>query len=264
MAKIEEFGIPTHLEITCPACGNVNLAQVDSSLYFTWKLNSGVVLDIFDRVDWHTFGEVFLNKCYEPAVNLLSTVQDIKVTVYDLGANTGMFSTYMLDRSIRKKQIVNITAVEANPATFNLLNRRMQIQKENISSGSCVRLMNKLVGLQAGDSELFIDTHHVMASTKKKHDTYVNSVISSYVDLETLDPLQSIDLIKCDIEGSELDFVNTYAKGLLRRTKVFICELHADICDIPQLNKKIEESEFSFCEELDRTKANSVKMWWRQ
>jgi len=52
-----------------------------------------------------------------------------------------------------------------------------------------------------------------------------------YIDLEKFLPAECpLDLIKCDIEGSELEFLQTYP-DLLRRTRNVVIELHPFHCD---------------------------------
>jgi hypothetical protein len=53
-----------------------------------------------------------------------------------------------------------------------------------------------------------------------------------YVDVAALLPADTrIDLLKVDIEGSELDFVAEYAADLLPRVRHLVIELHHGQCD---------------------------------
>jgi hypothetical protein len=53
-----------------------------------------------------------------------------------------------------------------------------------------------------------------------------------YVDIEAFLPSgKEVDLLKCDIEGSEELFVKEYS-GLLCRTKLAVFEFHGNDCDV--------------------------------
>jgi hypothetical protein len=51
-----------------------------------------------------------------------------------------------------------------------------------------------------------------------------------YVDLDQVLGPGRIDLLKCDIEGAELTFLQNYPQ-LLQRTDVSVFEFHDDRCD---------------------------------
>jgi hypothetical protein len=64
-----------------------------------------------------------------------------------------------------------------------------------------------------------------------------------FVDLESLIPDGPIALIKCDIEGSEGDFIRNY-RGLLDRTESLIFEFHDCSSDQENLVGILEASGF--------------------
>ena len=67
----------------------------------------------------------------------------------------------------------------------------------------------------------------------------------SIPDLETLvDRRDSIDLVKCDIEGSELTFLDNYPE-LLKRTRYLALEIHPHLCSLDACMERVEALEFT-------------------
>lgn len=52
-----------------------------------------------------------------------------------------------------------------------------------------------------------------------------------------------VDLLKCDIEGAELLFLQNYPE-LLRKVRVAIFEFHADLCDVHQCRRLLRDYGF--------------------
>ena len=66
--------------------------------------------------------------------------------------------------------------------------------------------------------------------------------IAPGLDIEALTAhMPRIDLLKCDIEGSEEVFVTTYA-GFFKRVQAAVFELHPTICDVPACRKVLAEA----------------------
>ena len=51
-------------------------------------------------------------------------------------------------------------------------------------------------------------------------------------------------LLKCDIEGSELQFVENYP-GVLAKTRWVVMEMHHDLCDVPRCRQLLRDSGFT-------------------
>jgi hypothetical protein len=63
-----------------------------------------------------------------------------------------------------------------------------------------------------------------------------------FIDLEQLLPSdQPTDLIKCDIEGSEIDFISNYLL-LLGRTRYLVVELHQNLCDVAKCRQLLAQA----------------------
>ncbi len=64
----------------------------------------------------------------------------------------------------------------------------------------------------------------------------------AYVDLEKIfENVETIDLLKCDIEGSEADLINNYG-DLFKKVKVAVFEFHHELCDVAGLEERLASS----------------------
>jgi hypothetical protein len=84
-----------------------------------------------------------------------------------------------------------------------------------------------------------------------------------YVDLNPLFTLiPRIDLLKCDIEGAELLFIQNYPE-LLRKVRVAVFELHDDLCDTQQCRRLLNEYSFTYQAVLRQAPPTSIYCVWR-
>ncbi|MFY9821162.1 MAG: FkbM family methyltransferase, partial [Thermoanaerobaculia bacterium] len=93
-----------------------------------------------------------------------------------------------------------------------------------------VRVVHGLAGRRSGEGRLFESSHHFEHSAVPGRGG--RGVPVAYVDLAALvADWPVIDLLKCDVEGSELEVLETYAGDLLPRVRRAVVELHHDRCD---------------------------------
>src|SRR5262249_31896322 len=96
-----------------------------------------------------------------------------------------------------------------------------------------------LVGLRAGKAMFYPSIFNSCTAGVARNDRISKNRLRAsyaeecpYLDLEELVPAETVvDLIKCDIEGSELDFLQNYS-DLLRRTRILAIEFHPHHCDV--------------------------------
>jgi hypothetical protein len=85
-----------------------------------------------------------------------------------------------------------------------------------------------LIGKKAGTDEIFHQPLHGMNSMFRKNG---QGEVVSYVDLSAhFASVECIDLLKCDIEGSEQRFFETYP-DVLTKTRAVVVEFHPEFCD---------------------------------
>ncbi|OLD03486.1 MAG: hypothetical protein AUJ07_06295 [Crenarchaeota archaeon 13_1_40CM_3_53_5] len=127
--------------------------------------------------------------------------------VLDAGANTGLFSISVASRC-RK-----VIAVEPSPEAFNLLKLNKRINK-----ATNVVLINKALSdhdgyvTMAGDSATFkIEEHGIMISS-----TTIDSLLA---DLDV-----SVDVVKMDVEGAEMECLDG---SYLQHVREIVVETHS-------------------------------------
>ena len=94
-------------------------------------------------------------------------------------------------------------------------------------------------------------------------EAYRGTVQLSYIDLDALtESWEAIDLIKCDIEGSEFDFIGSYP-NLLRRCRSVVIEFHPAFGDVEAAKEKLRGHGFHHGTTCRGDEATSVYLGWR-
>src|SRR5215208_1602412 len=89
------------------------------------------------------------------------------------------------------------------------------------------------------------------------------AIEAQYVDLSALlASVPDIDLLKCDIEGAELLFIQNY-RDVLQRVRVAIFELHDELCDTERCRQLLREYGFSHERMIRQTGPYSIHCVWR-
>jgi FkbM family methyltransferase len=194
-----------------------------------WQLPSNLHIRIRSISDWFIYNEVFVSQAYDQAI--LMALERAKgsgeLQVLDLGANVGFFSLRCVD-VVRRQQLqglsLHITAIEGNPRSYRELQLRL-CKDNNLPSFTAI---NGLVGAKNGTATIsdleFSGQNQVGVDRSQKH------FMVDYVDLEQVLGTGRIGLLKCDVEGAELVFLQNYPQ-LLQRTDVAVFELHPQHCD---------------------------------
>lgn len=180
-----------------------------------------------NRSDWLAFQEIFVRREYDEAIDRALGLRqaDRDVCVLDLGANIGLFTMYCVDRAIAAgvdSNALSVLAVEGSPRTFKRLEvnvRQWQTLLPNLVA------VHGLVGRRHGVGRIEDGWGHlgnaVGAGGKSAREV-------PYLDLEELCAgFEGIDLLKCDIEGSELEFIDEYPL-LIAASRVAAIEFHGE------------------------------------
>jgi FkbM family methyltransferase len=183
-----------------------------------------------------------------------------ELNVLDLGANVGFFALRLLDtvaRECGRDARIAATLVEGSPSNAAELRRRL-------GSVPRVDIVHGLAGRRDGRAHIFEHAFHaansvnnpVMAREGKRTDV-------AYVDIAALTArMPRIDLLKCDIEGSELDFLESYP-DVLARTDAVVLELHPGICDAGRCRQVLDAAGLRKASTLREAADQSVEYFER-
>jgi FkbM family methyltransferase len=223
-------------------------AKVDGMIRFAcWRilrpqiaLSSGSV-SISSDSDWLVANEIFVERDYdEPILQVFSSQRTHAIRIFDLGANVGFFSLRCIDLYLQAniQAGLELVAIEGARSLFPDLERRLatySTERPHIN----LTVKSGLVGLRAGKAMFHPSILNSCTASVARNNHISKTRLRasyaeecSYVDLEELIPPDAVvDLIKCDIEGSELDFLENYS-SLLRRTRIIAIEFHPYHCDV--------------------------------
>ena len=193
-------------------------------------LPSGITLKVASKGEWWTYNDIFVNGEYDlPILRALEKCPPgTPFRVLDLGANVGYFTLRVVDllRQHRPESRMEVTMVEASPKVFGELQARMRLQ---FLPEVAFRMVNGLVGMRIGSASLQESAIHVKNTIMNIGPRNGQSV--EFLDLDQcMEGVHEIDLLKCDIEGAELLFLESY-EGLLAKVNNAVFELHHEICD---------------------------------
>jgi FkbM family methyltransferase len=231
------------------------------------ELKSGLTVRVESRSDWTIYNEVFVDKEYDLAIQkaLESLPHDYpNLNILDLGANVGFFAFRAAD-IILQSNAANIpfqlTLVEGSPTVHKELESRMLNQP---SLSNQVRVIHGLIGEREGSAKIF-ESVYSGTNSLKPVGNMPSGIDVPYIDLEALyDEDAEIDLLKCDIEGSELSFLQNY-KHLLSRVKNIVFEFHHKMCDIKSCYEILREAGFYNHKVLSQSSLYSIstELFWK-
>lgn len=220
-------------------------AKLSELLHLEYRLPSGIQARIRSYSDWCIYNDIFVAGEYDVAIHAALKKAPITGTfrVVDLGANVGFFSLRILDL-IRREKVsfpkIALLLVEASPSLDRELRDRLSPLSLN---GVKIKIVHGLVGERSGQGQLEIAAAEIKNSVVPGSSG--NSMAVNYVDIEALlGTAERIDLLKCDIEGSETAFLKNY-RSLLRRTEVAVFEFHEPACPMAAGIAQMAEAGFT-------------------
>lgn len=221
-------------------CGLVKGVLCYMKLHF-FKSSNVVFPGILHRLtlrphttDINVFEQIFIDLQYDFNVNYSPRV------IIDCGANIGLASVFFANKFPKAK----IIAIEPEHSNFEML-------KENISHYSNIVALERAVWsentfLKIGDAGV----GHFGFRTSKKHQE--NDIL---VEALTIDhivdayQISSIDILKIDIEGAEVELFSKNYGNWLSKTKLLAIEIHEWFrkgASKPVI-KAVAEYDFSLC-----------------
>lgn len=172
--------------------------------------------------DRDVLGQVFIQKEYEPI-----ELSNPKM-ILDLGANVGYSSAYFLS----KYPTTNVLAVEPDPGNYEVCCRNLAPfgPRATVLHGAAWTERTKLVL----DKGTFCDGREWSTQVKAATETSAGSADIDAYDMSTLIDLcrvRKIDLLKIDIEKSELELFSRSTEIWLPSVRNICIELHGPDCE---------------------------------
>jgi FkbM family methyltransferase len=214
-------------------------------LDFRHILRSGYMIRVETYADWAIYNDIFVDQEYDvPISTILSSKRaGDRLTVLDLGANVGFFTLRVADLIHRMEAQAlkpELVLVEGSPSAYRQLVKR--INEQPTLQGKC-RLVHGLVGERAGAGTIYEIAYHGMNSIVPRR--FSRAVKVDFVNLDELcQSLETIDLIKCDIEGAEELFLRNYPQ-LLGKAKAMVVEFHHKAINYDECLKRLREAGLS-------------------
>lgn len=161
--------------------------------------------------DIDAFYQVLFNLAYKFPIK-----EEPKVII-DLGANVGFTSIYFLNKFPKSK----IIAVEPDNSNYKML----KMNTENYSNFFSYNkgIWNKPSYLEIKDNGLGSWGLSVHESISKSEDSIETITLNQIIENHSL---RQIDILKIDIEGSEIELFSSNFEMWLPLTKIIVIELH--------------------------------------
>lgn len=232
-------------------------------LDMTWPLPSGVRIRVAHYGDWAVYNEVFVNGEYDDAIAMaLAHTPGRPLHVVDLGANVGFFSLRVVDRLRQRGEPhgnVRITAVEADEVCARRYLER--VHGEN-GLGSIASLVRGAVGQRTGRAILTGSVAHFPDGRLSPMGARGGAEVPC-VDLSSATAgVEQIDLLKCDIEGSEEALIENY-RDVFQKVRLAVFEFHRDLCDVDRCQALLREYGFTHHVTFRRGEVNFTYGVWR-
>ncbi|NDB27969.1 FkbM family methyltransferase [archaeon] len=175
----------------------------------------------FDRTFWN-YQEFFIHKTLE--TNFPSLDLSKLTTVFDLGANNGLFIQKMLSYNVK-----NIHAFEPNPnALINLYDRYENNNNVKIINKAVSNKSDKLVFHYHPENSTIssFDKNHLIPHLPSKELMEIQVDTIRLDDYCNINSINNIDLLKIDVEGAEYDILENLDDAFYKKVKNVLIEFH--------------------------------------
>lgn len=220
---------------------------------------NGIRIPIRNLADWAIYKDIFASGEYDVAIRGALGAARGTCRILDLGANVGIFAKRLLHlRRVEYPRVnVDLICVEGLPATYRVL----EAEFPRLMANESVRLIHGLAGKRDGSALLKADIFHAMTSLSNSGAG--QGVKVSFVDLDELtSEWTEIDLLKCDVEGSEELVIRNYPT-LLTRTIRAVFEFHYGCVDEAFCLKCLHSAQLAERYTIQQTDQNKVVVFER-
>jgi FkbM family methyltransferase len=200
-------------------------------LALRFTLRSGIRIRVECDSEWVIYNDIFVDAEYDQPIYdaLARSNHRTPLQFLDLGANVGFFTLRVAHCMALEAPTTPycVRLVEGSPSTFRTL--RARIREQQALHGE-IHLTNGLVGRRAGNARIREAPFHAVSAVDERG---AKGATVAYVDVAKLFPdhESAIHLLKCDVEGSEQEFIENYGT-LLERVERAVFEFHHERCDV--------------------------------
>lgn len=160
------------------------------------------------------YEEFFVEKIYD---NL--DIDNCKV-VFDVGANIGLWTKYILTRNAKK-----VYCFEPNITAISNLKRNFNGNSNVVIDTNAISHENKQFTLYVSDENSLISSFFNTNKGGNRNREYLVDAIT-FDDVFKKYNISDVDLIKIDIEGSEFEIFNNLTPNVYDKVKSFLIETH--------------------------------------
>ena len=185
-------------------------------LDFSFPIGNEYWANLWENDSYDSFSEIFIQQEYAHYIP-----QKPISRILDLGANYGYFSLWL--ESKYPESNLRVLMVEPSPNCSRSLENLVSMKK---LAGRFMYMQN-CIGLKNREQVPFFVRSHMAGSI------YSNSKAEKPVMIENLSEVELMqkfpppyNMIKCDIEGSEWEFLNNY-QNILKKTEFLLLEWHS-------------------------------------
>jgi FkbM family methyltransferase len=179
-------------------------------------LNNDYEAHLLENDAHNSFSEIFIQREYE---NFIPKIKFHRIL--DIGANYGYFSLWLQAKYPESK--ISSLMIEASPRCRRSL---QNLVNQPILDGR-FHWLERAIGPQKKKTVDLFDRPYMASSTFENSDDATSLSVKVLKNDEITNILSPpYDIIKCDIEGSEWDFVNEYSE-IIKQCKYLLLEWHS-------------------------------------
>ena len=220
-------------------------ATIGDYFRFNHTLTSGVSIIVRRPADFSTYSELFVNGFYDKGIHDAIKGSSSEINLLDLGSNVGYFAHRFADILFghypddASKKALKITMVEgtkpvADESLFRMENNRKKFGQYEVIHG----LIGKKDGFDYISTEYNYGYNSIVDNQRGG-----DRVKTAYYNLEEKLKSTKFDLIKCDIEGAEQAFIESYYDFLGDQQRL-VFEFHHKMCDTKKCDRMLRELGF--------------------
>lgn len=173
--------------------------------------------------------EIFVKEEYQQAKEMIKQAK----MIFDIGSHIGLFSEWCLSLNSQ----VKIFAFEPVPVLYEQMKKRLAPYEDQL------HLFPQGIGTQIEKTAFFFNAQKTMQSSKyssflNPHGEKIEVSMTTLPHILEKYSLDTIDLLKMDVEGMEFEVLESRWKELFEKIQAMIIEIH---CFDPEKEKKSEK-----------------------